>query len=289
MTSVPALASGDVRPWEYSAFPVTVAAVRRVTPNFQRVTLAGPMLRHFAPWGLDQRIKLVLPLPEVGIVDVGLRKVPTPHPREWYTRWKSLPASQRNPLRTYTPAAIRPDEAEIDVDVFLHEPAGPASHWAMTCAPGDELMVTGPDARAGYTGYGIHFTPPTPPTRLLLVGDASAIPAMRNIVQTHRNATRIEVLAELADADDLGEGGLATLTTAVAPDVSPGSALERLVRGWANAASAPLRDDATSYVWIAGETGAVARIRRHLTSVGVITPKRVSFLGYWKHGGPLVD
>lgn len=288
MISVSGRASGGARPWEYSAFPVIVAAVRRVTPNFQRVTLAGEMLRHFAPWGLDQRIKLVLPLPEIGFVDVGLREVPTPHPREWYARWKSLPASQRNPLRTYTPSAIRADEAEIDVDVFLHEPSGPASRWAMTCAPGDEVLVTGPDARAGYTGYGIHFTPPSQTRRLLLIGDASAVPAMRNIVQAQRAATHVDVLIELADADDLGEGFAAT-TTSVASDGAPGTALERCAHGWADAAAAQLRDDPTWYVWIAGETGTVARIRRHLNSIVGVSSDRISFLGYWKHGGPLVD
>lgn len=279
----------DGRPWEYSAFTVAVAAVRRVSPNFQRITLAGAGLRHFAPWGLDQRIKLVLPLPGGRFADVGLTDVPTPHPRSWYTRWKSLPEHSRNPLRTYTPAEIRPAAGEIDVDVFLHEPAGPASRWATTCAPGDRLIVTGPDARAGYTGYGIHFTPPTRPDRLLLAGDESAVPAIRNIVRAQPTGTRIDVLAELADAADLVDDDLAAITTLAAAGPAPGRALERLVQEWADAESAVLSgDNASTYAWIAGETGAVTRIRRHLTTAAGLAPDQVSFLGYWKHGGPLV-
>ncbi|AUG29278.1 MULTISPECIES: siderophore-interacting protein [Microbacterium] len=286
---------GDERPWEYSAFPVTVARVRDVSPNFRRVTISGAAVRHFAPWGLDQRIKLVLPLAGIGFVDVGLTREPTPHPRDWYTRWKSLPEERRNPLRTYTPSAIRPEDGEIDVDVFLHQPAGPASHWARTCRPGDELIVTGPDARCGYTGYGIHFTPPVPPSRLLLVGDESAVPAIRNIVRAQPPEVSIEVLADVADAADLLDDDLRAITTLARPVPAAvtggvtGGALEGLVREWADAESAAFGGaDDGGYVWIAGETAAVARIRRHLTATAGIAPTQISFLGYWKQGGPLV-
>nr|WP_282432217.1 SIP domain-containing protein [Microbacterium hominis] len=39
---------------------------------------------------------------------------------------------------------------------------------------------------------------------------------------------------------------------------------------------------------MAGETAAVARIRRHLTATAGMAPTQISFLGYWKQGGPLV-
>nr|WP_269450228.1 siderophore-interacting protein [Gordonia sp. LAM0048] len=93
----------STRPWEYSAFPVTVASTQRISPNFIRVTLLDPSLGNFAPWGLDQRIKLVLPMVDGTEPDFGLLEDPTPHPKQWYTRWKELPADRRNELRTYTP------------------------------------------------------------------------------------------------------------------------------------------------------------------------------------------
>ncbi len=49
------------RDWDYSAFRARVRAITRPSPSFVRVTLAGDCLARFAPWVLDQRIKLVLP------------------------------------------------------------------------------------------------------------------------------------------------------------------------------------------------------------------------------------
>ena len=45
----------------YRLFDTRVVRSRRVSPTFVRVTLGAPSLRHFAPWGLDQRVKLILP------------------------------------------------------------------------------------------------------------------------------------------------------------------------------------------------------------------------------------
>src|SRR5699024_3605210 len=178
--------------------------------------------------------------------DFGLLADPTPHPSRWYARWKELPEDRRNALRTYTPAAIRPAAGEIDVDVFLHEPAGPASAWALNCAPGDELVLTGPDARAGYTGYGIHYTPPRTPGRLLLVGDASALPAMRNILAALRSGVRADVFLELADSADntLGPSARGVLVHVVEQDAAgvAGDALERAVREWGAGEGSDLAD-----------------------------------------------
>ncbi|MEH6821618.1 MAG: siderophore-interacting protein [Dietzia psychralcaliphila] len=300
--------SAPARPWEYSAFPVTVAQTRQLSPGFRRITLAGQSLRHFAEWGLDQRIKLVLPMPDGSRPDFGLLADPTPHPSHWYARWKELPEDRRNALRTYTPAAIRPEVGEIDVDVFLHQPAGPASTWAATCAPGDELVLTGPDARAGYTGYGIHYTPPEPPSQLLLVGDASALPAIRNILAALAHGTPADVFLELANpADNILDapapgarihlvepdavtagGSTVDSSGANAADNAADSALERAVREWGASNGADLATNPAAYAWIAGEAGATTRLRRYLTAEIAMPKDRVAFLGYWKLGGPLV-
>ncbi|GAA2462620.1 siderophore-interacting protein [Agromyces soli] len=282
-----AIAAG---PWEYRAFPVTVHRTERLSPGFVRVTLAGSALGEFAPWGLDQRIKLVLPAPDGSRLDFGLLGDPTPHPKEWYARWKALPEESRNVLRTYTPAAVRPEQGEIDVDLFIHQPAGPASAWALACRPGDELVVTGPDARAGYTGYGIHYTPPSPPQRLVLIGDESALPAMRNILAAQPADVTVDLILELGDvADDLLS---ATSSTArvqlVSPDARRGAALERAVVEWAEHASATASGHSGVYAWVAGEAGATTRIRRYLTSTAGLDKGCVAFLGYWTIGGPLV-
>ena len=211
-----------MRPWEYSAFAVTVADARDIAPGWRRLTLAAPELRDFAPWGLDQRIKLVLPLPDGGLADFGLMTDPTPHPSDWYARWKALPETERNVLRTYTPSAIRPEQGEIDVDVLLHEPPGPASAWAAQATPGERLWITGPDRRNGWTGYGLHWQPVAGATRWLLVGDETAFPAIANILRTLPEGGRADVLLEAADVrDDIDAGRLVRVLEDWTPVLAP--------------------------------------------------------------------
>ncbi len=280
--------SGGVleRPWAYSAFEVQVSAVARLSTRFVRITLRGDALQDFAEWGLDQRIKLVLPLPGGGLADFGLLEQPTPHPSHWYSRWKELEEGERNVLRTYTPAAIRAEQGEIDVDVYLHTPAGPASAWAASARPGDRLVVTGPDRRMGWTGYGLHWHPGSV-QRVLLVADETAYPAARNIVSALPDGVVADVIADAATSDD----------DLLSPHVVPPHRVRRIDRGdvagltrsvtaWAQATAGLGQEDV--YVWLAGESGTVTALRRLLTGTLRLSKERVSFLGYWREGGPLV-
>lgn len=275
------------RPWAYSAFPVEVRARRMLSPRFVRLTFADESLRNFATWGTDQRIKIVLPLPDGSFPDVGLLDEPTPHPSDWYARWRALPEDRRNVLRTYTPAAIRPDAGEIDVDVFLHEPAGPASAWATTATAGDRVIITGPDARMGWTGYGLHWQPGDA-RRFLLVADETAFPAVRSILASLPPGADVDLILECTDpADDLvshatPEGVRVRVLSGGTPSV------EDAVRSWAAERGAAAASDSEFYAWIAGEAGATTAVRRHLVADLGIPKERVSFLGYWKRGGPLV-
>lgn len=277
------------RPWAYSAFPVVVRRRALLSPRFVRLTLAGESLRNFAPWGRDQRIKVVLPLPDGSIADFGLLDEPTPHPSDWYTRWRALPERERNVLRTYTPAAVRADAGEIDIDFYLHEPAGPASAWAAAARPGDHLVVNGPDARMGWTGYGLHWQPGDA-RRFVLVADETAFPAVRGILATLSPDAEAEVFLECDDpADDVVSAdapGTAHIHV-VARRSADGSGVERALEDWLEERAGELRDDPGLYVWLAGESGVITRIRRHLTAEVGIAKERVSFLGYWKVGGPL--
>jgi NADPH-dependent ferric siderophore reductase len=53
----------------YRTFAVRVARLRRLSPSFLRATFTGPDLAAFASNGLDQRIKVLLPLPGRGLLD----------------------------------------------------------------------------------------------------------------------------------------------------------------------------------------------------------------------------
>src|SRR3954452_14338419 len=78
----------------YRPFAATAVRVRRLTPSFVRVTFAGADLDEFASGGLDQRIKVLFPLPGRGLVDC-------PSGADWYGEWRALPLPPRHPLRTH--------------------------------------------------------------------------------------------------------------------------------------------------------------------------------------------
>lgn len=69
----------DQLKWEYSAFPVQISQKQRLSPGFMRITVTGDKLRFFGQWGLDQRIKLIIPSPAGNIPDFGILDEPTPH------------------------------------------------------------------------------------------------------------------------------------------------------------------------------------------------------------------
>ena len=125
-------------PWRF--FDVEVARVEQLSPSFRRFTFTGPELDLFGDPGLDVRIKFVLPAPDGGYEHL-VRDA-----ESWYAAWRDQPEERRNPLRTYTTVAVRPEAREVDVDVVLHGDAGPASRWALAAEVGTPLVLLGPDA-----------------------------------------------------------------------------------------------------------------------------------------------
>jgi NADPH-dependent ferric siderophore reductase len=179
----------------YRPFAVRVARMQRLSPGFLRVTFTGADLDECAPNGFDQRIKVLLPLPGRGMVDC-------PSGSDWYGEWRALPGERRNPIRTYTVRAARPELREIDVDFVLHGPTGPASAWAERAAVGDEIAIVGPNVRfPGPTG-GFEWHPPADASCLLIAGDETAVPAVCAIVESLPPGRPARVLLEVPTAAD---------------------------------------------------------------------------------------
>ena len=125
-------------------FHVTVAAIRDVTPSMRRFTFIGDELVHYADPGWDQRIKLVLPA-----LASGYERLPDGE--DWYGRLMRLPEEHRCSIRTYTTRLVRhdasdPDDAagtraEVDVDMVVHDPLGPAARWILEAEVGTEAVL----------------------------------------------------------------------------------------------------------------------------------------------------
>ncbi|MFW6034343.1 MAG: siderophore-interacting protein [bacterium] len=299
-----ALAADPVAAWRF--FDCRVAAATRLSPSFTRLTLAGPDLDEFADNGWDQRFKLILPDP-LGTYDS------LPRAADWYRTWRRLPADRRNPIRTYTVRAARPAAGEVDVDLVLHGDAGPASRFAARATAGDRLVVLGPNAVYDGAHGGLEFQPPAPYAGpFLLVGDATATPAVLSILAHLPADAHGEAVLEVPEAGDVlpVEAPASVRATWLVQrpagtqlPAAVGDALDRLGVRDSEPGGGPLPHDGggdgllwdvpdeaaeavtdTLYAWIAGESSLVTALRRNLVRDRGIDRRSVAFMGYWRSG-----
>jgi len=292
----------DDRP-AYRTYSATVSRILELSPSFRRVTFTAPDFATFGDDRLDQRIKLMFPLPGLGLSDIS-------HSPDWYSVWRELPDERRNPFRTYTVRAIDRAAAELEVDFFVHEDGGPASRWLASAAEGDELVIVGPDGRSIHSAAGIDWQPGDA-TRLLLAGDETATPAICSILESlpsHVTAHAFIQVPTMADAQPVTSAADITVTwlTREAGAVE----VEAAVRAWTaehpraygSALSAsrqeladidvdtellwdsPQASPGDFYAWLAGESALIKSLRRFLVTETGIDRKRVAFMGYWRLG-----
>ncbi|AYG04473.1 siderophore-interacting protein [Gryllotalpicola protaetiae] len=194
----------DDRP-AYRPFRVAVRSVARLSPSFLRVTFAGDELADFGRAGLDQRVKLLLPLEGAdaprGFEHLGICSPDAVADGSWYELWRAAPEHLRNPFRTYTVRAIRQQERELDVDFAVHGDGGPASRWVRSARAGDEVVIVGPDDRSTGWRIGLDWHPGTR-DELLLVGDETAVPAVCSILESLEPGVRARAFLEIPEAAD---------------------------------------------------------------------------------------
>ncbi|MGQ4374068.1 siderophore-interacting protein [Streptomyces sp. SAS_267] len=263
-------------------FTLRVVRTRRLGPSLVRVTFGGPDLRDFHSDGRDQSLSLFLPHP-----GQDEPAVPFELGDDWWQAWRELPDDVRAVMRSYTLRELRRDPDEIDIDLALHGlepgaavPAGPAARWASGARPGDPVVLLGPavaDNRA------IRFRPPADADLVVLWGDETALPAVSAILESLPAGLPVRAWLEVPHAGDIQD--LATPADAE---------ITWLVRDGHTAGDAPLALDAlrdarlppaeAPYAWIAGESGCVRELRRHLVRERGINGRRVTFVGYWRQG-----
>ncbi|WP_326582604.1 siderophore-interacting protein [Streptomyces sp. NBC_00487] len=263
-------------------FALQVVRTRRLGPSLVRVSFAGDDLRFFRSDGRDQSLSLFLPQPGQDVP-----AVPYELGDGWWQAWRELPDDVRAVMRSYTLRGLRSDPhgdtVEIDIDFVLHGvepgaavPAGPASRWASAVRAGDRVVLLGPaiaDNRA------IRFRPPADADLVLIWGDETALPAASAILESLPAGTRARVWLEVhhaADIQDLATEADAEITWLVRTEGAP-TALDSI-----REAQLPL--GGLPYAWIAGESGRVKELRRHLVRDRGLDRRRVTFVGYWREG-----
>lgn len=317
----------DDRPG-YRPYRARVREIERLSPHFVRVTFAGEDLACLATATADQRIKIAVPFPDGRLCDEVCDGADT---ASWVDRWRALPDADRNPWRTYTVRAVRPEREEVDVVFVDHgrgfpddpgddgdgavQGEGPAARWLLRAAPGDAVLIVGPDSRSRHCSIGIDWHPGNA-RQVLLAGDETAVPAICAILESLPPGVRATALAEVPTRADVlpvtvgDDVDLRWLPRETAPHGAP---LNAAVRAWLSAhrdlvrrAGAPrpqslpdtdvdreiLWDSPEEawgrvlYAWLAGEAGLIKSLRRCLVSEHGIDRRRVAFMGYWRTGLP---
>jgi NADPH-dependent ferric siderophore reductase len=290
----------------------TVETAERVSPSFVRVTFTGDDLARIGTPGhvLDQRIKVIFPPPQGNLPQLGEAD------DDWYQRWLALPEATRGSMRTYSIRHLvtSTTETRLVVDFVLHLAAGasgPASRWASEARPGSRVLILGP--RRGRTDAGgIEFSPGSA-TSILLAGDETAAPAIARVLEDlDRDAHGVAFIEVPHDDDVLAIDAPNGVRLHWLPRKgSPhGTALLPAVLDYLGATAAVnISDVATEellwetptysglgetivghdnpaerYFWIAGESGVVTTLRRHLVNDLGVDRAQVAFMGYWRRG-----
>lgn len=300
----------------FRPYRVTVERRQVLSPHFVRVDFQGPELARLGTDGFDQRIKIILPLPDGRWGDPQLFDPDSVAHGMWYQQWKALDNADRNPVRTYTIRRADPLNCRLTVDFVVHDDPGPAGRFAAECHAGDEAVIIGPDGLSVDSGIGIDFQPGQS-RHVLLVGDETAVPAIAAIVE-HLSEAQWEgtgiALTEVRDSADylaLEAPKSFEVSWAARGDAERGSTIVERLRRLAAAGALssapdharipealetsdpeappvwevpPQAPDDGLYAWVAGESSMVRGIRRFLIGECGLDRHRIAFMGYWRQG-----
>ena len=242
--------------------PVEVLERVERSPRLLRITLIGDGLKTLEVDQPAASVRLLVPGP--GDDDL---EMPTWDGNEF------LRADGTRPLlRTFTPLRVDNDAGRMDLEIVRHD-GGAVSGWAETVSPGDPAAVNGP---------GRGFDLPDGTTRLLLLGDETALPAVAQLMEWMPVEVEIEAHVEVVTDEavvSMPDGSAVADHRAVTWHVCdpPGGALVELAR---SLTADDLPD--TTHLWAAGEASAMQAIRNHLFDDLGLARSRATVRGYWK-------
>jgi len=220
----------------------TVCEVARIAPHFVRITMTSPTL----------------------FEDVTVE--PTAFLRFWFP---DPEGSDSEFQRVYTIVWAEPDSGRFAVDVVLHEPSGPASHWAARAEPGMTLPVVSLGSR------GFHV-PDELPAGFLLIGDSASIPAINSILAVIPADVDVEVYLERHTAED---------------DLIPIADHPRRSLHWVDrtdelslTAAIEERDWSDWYAWAGPEAGSLKNLRKRLREAFGFPKTDLHAQAYWTQG-----
>ncbi|WP_319449366.1 MULTISPECIES: ABC transporter ATP-binding protein/permease [unclassified Mycobacterium] len=191
-------------------------------------------------------------------------------PTSWLRFWFPDPdGTDAEFQRAYTITEADTSTGHFAVDVVLHEPAGPASKWARTAAPGATISVMS----LGSAGFSVGDEPPA---GYLLIGDSASTPAINGIIDAVPHDIPIEAYLEQHDEHDL------QIPIAEHPRLN----LHRVIRKDATSLATAIesRDWSNWYAWLGPEAGALKHLRTRLRDEFGFPKSELHAQAYWTEG-----
>lgn len=219
-------------------FNATLLAKHHVAPHFMRVRFACPQLFEEIEW----------------------------HPATWLRFWfPDIGPKRREVQRAYTLVAAYPEQGEFEIDVLMHEPAGPATVWFQAAQAAATLPCT---------FLGSRFRMPQPePAGFLLIGDACSTPAINNLIAAAQSETPLELYLEYSSQDD----------TAIPLAAHPQLRLQRVERRAATSLVDAIESRARAgwYAWGAGEAETMKLLHKALKETHGFAKEAMHVQSYW--------
>lgn len=215
---------------------VQVVRIEQPSPHFVSITFGGDTLTDFVSGSFDDHIKFVF--------DAG----------------GSEPV-----MRDYTPRRFDRTAGELTIEFALHG-NGIACSWARQARVGQTATIAGPrGSMIVPSDYEWH----------LLMGDATALPAIHRRLEELPADTRAHVVVELAHASDRRD-----LRSAAQLQVQWVQSADELVAAVQQLAL----PSGEGFAWAAGEAATMARIRTLLAEEKDLPKEAMRIAAYWRHG-----
>lgn len=255
--------------------PVTLTGNTRLKPRLHRLTFHSPAFGDYLLAGPDEYFGLLMPQDKQ---EFSPFPVDDANVRATVTR---LPDDIRPALRWYTIRKLNQKACTIDVDVVTHGDNGPGSRWILNAQPGDSAGI--------YTGQARWQAPKK---SQLLLADASALPALRHILEHYEACSpetldSVDVVAMIADDAEVEDGfeeawrdKVRSLTMVLAPHGEHCTRARQLLGSRFTADTAP------DSVWVSGEGDLAKAVRSLAVHYWGVPREDVIWSVYWIQGKP---
>lgn len=215
---------------------VVVDRISRIGANFVSITFRGEALQDFISDSFDDHVKFI------------------------FTN-----AAGEQVRRDYTPRAFDRKLGEITIEFASHGD-GDATTWAQQAVIGQRAIIAGPrGSMVVPMDYDWH----------LLVGDATALPAIHRRLEELSSGAQALVIVQLDDAADRrefhSEAQVQVQWVATPAELLDAVRALQLPAGY-------------GFAWAAGEAATMVRLREILSTEKAHAKEAMKIAAYWKHG-----